>query len=88
VTCELQLAEWAPLDLPDCSADYALLPHGTARYELAFHAQARPDDFWVGAEINLNLWDEETGMTYLRRLCDLLEQVAADPSRPLSAYRV
>ncbi|ROQ69479.1 phosphopantetheine binding protein [Streptomyces sp. 840.1] len=84
VTCELQLADWMPLDLNGCASRYELLSHGTARYELSFHGVIREDAFLVMLEINTGLWERETGLRHIDHVVELLTEVTAEPHTPVS----
>jgi hypothetical protein len=86
-SCEMQLQEWLPLELTGCSFDYDLVTHGTARYEMAFHALAKPEHLWLALELNTSLWDETTGDRLLGALEAGLAEVVEDPTRKLSTYR-
>lgn len=88
VTCELQLAMWMPLDLPDITAEYELVSHGTARYEMSFHGQARPDRLSVALELNTGLWNRETGLARIEDVLAVLRQATAEDGgrTPLSAF--
>lgn len=84
VTCELQLADWMPVDLPGCQVSYELLSHGTARYDMAFHALMRPDGLSVMLEINTDLWERETGLARIDQTMAVLAQVSRHPGVRLS----
>ncbi|CAL9375796.1 condensation domain-containing protein [Streptomyces sp. enrichment culture] len=88
VTCELQLALWMPLDLPDITVEYELVSHGTARYEMSFHGQARPDRLSVALELNTGLWSRETGLARIDDVLTVLRQATAEGggTTPLSAF--
>jgi non-ribosomal peptide synthetase component F/NRPS condensation-like uncharacterized protein len=85
VTCELQLADWVPVDLPGCHTSYELISHGTARYDMSFHSLMREDGVSVMLEINTDLWDRETGLARIDQVLALLAQAAKCPDVPLSA---
>jgi non-ribosomal peptide synthetase component F/NRPS condensation-like uncharacterized protein len=85
VTCELQLADWMPVDLPGCRTSYELISHGTARYDMSFHALMREEGVSVMLEINTDLWDRETGLARIDQVLALLAQAAQCPDLPLSA---
>lgn len=87
VTCELQLADWMPVDLPGCQVSYELLSHGTARYDMAFHALMRPDGLSVMLEINTDLWERETGLARIDQTLAVLTQVSRHPEVRLSELR-
>ncbi|GAA3723956.1 condensation domain-containing protein [Streptomyces tremellae] len=85
VTCELQLADWMPADLPGCRTSYELISHGTARYDMSFHSLVREDGVSVMLEINTDLWDRETGLARIDQVLALLVRAAKCPDAPLSA---
>nr|AGS49858.1 long-chain-fatty-acid--CoA ligase [uncultured bacterium esnapd17] len=88
VTCELQLASWMPFELPGCEVDYELLSHETARYDMAFHGQARDDQLSVALEVNTNLWDRTTGLRRIEQVVEVLRRAVADPSARISTLAV
>jgi non-ribosomal peptide synthetase component F len=84
VTCELQLGGWMPLRLTGAECDYELLSHGTARYDLAFHGQARADHLSVAVEMNTALWDVATGHERIADVVAVLGEALEDPGRVIS----
>ncbi|HEV2640008.1 MAG TPA: condensation domain-containing protein [Actinocrinis sp.] len=84
VTSELQLANWIPLQLPGCETSYELVSHGTARYDLSFHALMQAGGAAVMLEVNTDLWDRETGLGRIDQVGTLLARATADPALPLS----
>lgn len=88
VTCELQLAQWLPFDIPGCRFSYELLSHGTARYDASFHTLLRPDGVSVMLEINTDIWDLDTGLTWIDQVMALLEQAGSDAGLRLSQLGV
>lgn len=87
VSCQMQLSEWMPLSLPGCDIQFDVVGHGTARYDMAYHALPKPDHFWLGLELNTNLWNRSTGERLLADLEAGLGEVTGDPTRRLSSYR-
>ncbi|WP_083903375.1 condensation domain-containing protein [Nocardiopsis alkaliphila] len=88
VTCELQLDGWLPLNLPGCRFSYEMLSHGTARYDMSFHALLREDSVSIMLELNTELWNRQTGLERIDQLLRLLEQVAVAPESRLSQVRI
>jgi hypothetical protein len=84
VSCELQLGDWLPLELPGCTVDYRLVAHGTARYELAFHGIVKDDHLLLALELNTDLWDLATGARLLAELEGVLRAMTAAPALRLS----
>lgn len=87
VTCELQLPGWLPLDLPGCTTSYELLSHGTARYDMSFHAQMYAEGATVMVELNTELWSKQTGLEMISSVERLLIQLAESPNARLSELR-
>ncbi|MFT7840513.1 condensation domain-containing protein [Saccharothrix sp. BKS2] len=88
VTTELQVEGWLPFRLPGCDIDYSFIGHGTARYDMAFHAIVKPASFEVCAEVNSGIHTFATGYRRLDQLSSLIRQVVRDPGRPLADYTV
>ena len=84
VTCELQLSGWLPVELPGCTVTYDLLSHGTARYDMSFHALVYPDDMSVMLELNTDLWTQQTGLERIASVTNLLYRAAESPGKRLS----
>lgn len=87
VSCQLQLDGWMPLDLPGCEMEFEIVSHGTARYDMAFHALPKRDHLWFGLEVNTNLYDPDTARELQGRLERGLREITKDPERRLSEYR-
>ncbi|WP_017582737.1 condensation domain-containing protein [Nocardiopsis valliformis] len=88
IACELQLDSWLPLDLPGCQFSYEMLSHGTARYDMAFHALLRANDVSVMLELNTEVWDRRTGLNHIDEVVRILEQAAARPGARLSEAEI
>ncbi len=86
VATELQVEEWMPLQLRGCEVSFGFIGHGTARYDLAFHAMAKPDSFDVCVEVNSDVYKFETGYLWLDEICSLIRQAVADPHRGVGEY--
>ena len=84
VTCELQLSGWLPVELSDCTVTYDLLSHGTARYDVTFHALVYPEDISVVLELNTDLWTQQTGLERIVSVTNLLYRAAESPGKRLS----
>lgn len=88
VTCELQLPDWMPIDLPGCATSYELVSHGTARYDLSFHALMHREGISAMLEVNTSLWERDTGLARLDQLLGILSRVTTNPKSRLSELPV
>lgn len=88
VATELQVEEWMPLQLPGCQVEFGFIGHGTARYDLAFHAMAKPDSFDVCVEVNSDVYKFDTGYLWLDQICSLIRQTVVDPHRATAEYQL
>jgi non-ribosomal peptide synthetase component F len=88
VVTELQVEGWMPFTLPGCRIEFSFINHGTARYDLAFHAMAKRDSFDVCVEVNSTVFTFDTGYRRLDQLTALIRQIVEDPHRVLAAYTI
>jgi NRPS condensation-like uncharacterized protein len=88
VATELQVEEWMPLQLRGCEVSFGFIGHGTARYDLAFHAMAKPDSFDVCVEVSNDVYEFETGYRWLDEICSLMRQAIANPHLGVAEYEL
>ena len=81
----LQNAPVAPLDLPGLRVQPLELDSGTAKFDLSLQMMAAAEGLRAVLEYNTDLFDAATVTRLLEQLRTLLEGIAADPDRPLSA---
>ncbi|MET9594007.1 amino acid adenylation domain-containing protein [Streptomyces sp. NPDC006516] len=84
----LQNQETARPDLPGLTVEDRLVHNGLSKFDLTFAFTEEPgeDRLTAGVEYATALFDRATVETLAARLVRLLEQVAADPGRPLADY--
>ncbi|WP_405461332.1 amino acid adenylation domain-containing protein [Streptomyces sp. NBC_00101] len=84
----LQNQETVRPDLPGLTVEDRLVHNGLSKFDLTFAFTEEADGAGLGAGIEYAtaLFDRDTVETLAARLLRLLEQVAADPGRPLRAY--
>ncbi|MEE4540411.1 amino acid adenylation domain-containing protein [Streptomyces sp. V4-01] len=82
----------APVDLPGLSAAALPVDHAASKFDLSFTftesrgADGAPDGMRAVVDYATDLFDEDTVRGLARRLLVLLDDVTADPGRPLRAY--
>ncbi len=81
----LQNARPQRLELPGLVVEEVEFETGTAKFDLTLEMAERDDGLWCAFEYSTDIFDHATVGRMLANLETLLESIAADPSRPLSA---
>ncbi|QIQ01044.1 non-ribosomal peptide synthetase [Streptomyces liangshanensis] len=84
----LQNQETARPDLPGLTVEDRLVHNGLSKFDLTFAFTEEPREGGIGAGIEYAtaLFDRTTVEGFAARLVGLLEQVAADPDRPVAGH--
>ncbi|WP_328320187.1 non-ribosomal peptide synthetase [Streptomyces sp. NBC_00388] len=84
----LQNQETARPELPGLTVEDRLVHNGLSKFDLTFAFSEEPGEggLTAGIEYATALFDRSTVASLADRLVRLLEQVAADPARPLQGY--